>query len=290
MADIYWGFWVIGIATLLAFAFGLWVTGKCRWWIRDLCAITTVAMMVGYIHYLWDNIWITKFLPYSNVVILGNWFPILAGLLAGIAWHRVPGHPARKAFSVAALMVAAAYAMAFPVLGEPPDCDNEWKHGVCLQTSPKTCSPAAAATLLSVYGIAASEQEMAELCLTRDGTTWAGLYHGLCVKTEGTEWKPEVFVWPKSQLRQMTDRAVILSVELKEGVEAAPIYTEEWGWMPGVPHSVVAFGFVHPHILQVGDPSVGLEPWSSADIRLLWHGKGMRLIRRDGGVGNADGD
>ena len=33
-----------------------------------------------------------------------------------------------------------------------------------------------------------TEQEMAELCLTRHGTSWQGLYRGLKLKTAGTGW------------------------------------------------------------------------------------------------------
>ena len=33
---------------------------------------------------------------------------------------------------------------------------------------------------------------MAELCLTRRGTSWMGLYRGLKLKTEGTPWKVEM--------------------------------------------------------------------------------------------------
>ncbi|MDA1016927.1 MAG: cysteine peptidase family C39 domain-containing protein [Planctomycetota bacterium] len=283
MTDLYSGFIFVALATVAAFAFGLRIARDARPWIRDVLALTTVGLMAAYIHFLWDNVWVTRLLPVSNVVIVGNWFPLLAGLLAGIAWHRVPGHWARKAFSVLALAAAAVYSSVFPLLGEPPTCDNQWANGVCLQTSPSSCSAACAATMLAAYGIDATEQEMAELCLTRNGTTWSGLYHGLSVKTRSTQWKPEIFVWDDiEELRSSGQPAIILSIELKPGVETDPKYSEDWGYIPGVLHAVLCFGFLDLGAWEIGDPmsKSGREYWMDHDIRVLWHGKGMRLIDR----------
>jgi hypothetical protein len=41
--------------------------------------------------------------------------------------------------------------------------------GICLQTTGYSCAPASAATLLHQYGEAATEDEMASLCVTRGG-------------------------------------------------------------------------------------------------------------------------
>src|SRR5260221_7046371 len=44
-------------------------------------------------------------------------------------------------------------------------------------------------TTLFRSGISATEQEMADLCITRRGTYWQGLYRGLKLKTAGTLWE-----------------------------------------------------------------------------------------------------
>ena len=57
--------------------------------------------------------------------------------------------------------------------------------GICLQSTGYSCGPAAAATLLHHYGVSATEDEMAELCVTRGGgtrtagTSDAGILRGL---------------------------------------------------------------------------------------------------------------
>ena len=95
----------------------------------------------------------------------------------------------RAAAASPALGCGRLLAATWPLLGRTPACSERWDElGTCLQTTDYTCSPACAATLLKKYGIAATEQEMAELCLTRRGTSWQGLYRGLKLKTAGTDW------------------------------------------------------------------------------------------------------
>lgn len=63
--------------------------------------------------------------------------------------------------------------------------------GICHQTSGYSCSAAAAVNLLHQHGIAATEQEMAELCVTRpgstrvSGTSESGIMRGLRRKLDG---------------------------------------------------------------------------------------------------------
>lgn len=62
------------------------------------------------------------------------------------------------------------------------------KQGVCEQTSGYSCGPAAAASLLHLHGVEATEREMALLCATRaglGGTSECGLMRGLRRKLPG---------------------------------------------------------------------------------------------------------
>lgn len=75
------------------------------------------------------------------------------------------------------------------VMGRPSDLLGTVRpDGVCLQTSGYSCSAAAAASLLHLYGVAATEREMAELCVTcnagqrEGGTTHSGILRGLRIK------------------------------------------------------------------------------------------------------------
>ena len=152
---------------------------------------------------------------------------------------------------------------------------------MCLQTSQASCSPAAAATLLRWHGIDADEQEMALLCLTgNDGTPMLGLYRGLKLKTADTPWDVYMFSGGKVQdLRGVGP--VLISVELRPEVRAVrPMrQLQAAGWIVGVAHSVVLIGFIDDHRVAIADPAVGREIWSVEDLRLLWHGQGVRLVR-----------
>ena len=155
---------------------------------------------------------------------------------------------------------------------------------MCVQTTPATCSPAAAATLLRAHGIAATEAEMAALCLTRErGTAALGLYRGLKLKTAGTPWDVEVFHTDPAGLRALVPAGpAILTVRFDPGPGIDPRYEQLWGWLPGVQHTVVVFGFTAAADgkVEMGDPVAGREHWSAKDLSVLWHGEGMRLVKR----------
>ena len=96
------------------------------------------------------------------------------------------------------------------------------------------------------------------------------------IKTAGTGWRVEPFRADVESLRSET-RLVILLVRLdrREGVD--PRYEQAWGWTPGVPHTVVLFGFRQGQKVEIGDPSVGREHWRVQDVEVLWHGEAIRL-------------
>ena len=283
MSDIYFGLAVMALLSCGLFSAVVRLSRRLPDRACDAAALLTLAAIAAYIHYLWDSATLAHLLPFSNLIVVGNWFLPATAILAALAWRRVPGHVARKAFSVAALLGTGVYSVALPLRGEPPRCQDRWVDGICLQTSNRTCSAASAATLLQAYGIDTSEQEMAGLCLTRRGTTWEGLYHGLKRKTAGTRWDVEVFEGDISTLRARADRPVILTVGLPKNVHVSPRYTQEFGWKAGRMHSVLLFAFRPDGRAVIGDPSVasGKERWSPAELKLLWRGRGMRLVPRD---------
>jgi hypothetical protein len=240
-----------------------------------------VVGVVVYVAALWNDVYLASLLPYSNLIVLGNWFPPMTAFVAGLAWYRPGGRSrVRKALFLGSLTAMAWFSAFAPLKGEPPACRDVWAGEVCLQTSRYTCSAACAATVLRSHGIAADEREMAELCLTREGTTWQGLYRGLKWKTRGTAWDVEVFHGTLEDLRRRGG-PVIISVQLPEGSNRA-YYTEEWGWVPGQSHSVVFYEFNGEHFVRMGEPTVGLETWHVEELEYLWQGFGVRLVPRKG--------
>ena len=282
MSDIYFGLAVMALLSCGLFSAVVRLSRKFPDRACDVAALLTIVGIVVYIHYLWDTAALARLLPFSNLIVIGNWFLPATAILGGLAWRRIPGHAIRKGFSVGALLGTGVYAIALPLHGQPPKCEDQWVDGVCLQTSNRTCSAASAASLLRTYDINATEQEMADLCLTRQGTTWEGLYRGLKRKTSGTRWDVEVFEGDIQALRAKTDRPIILTVGLPKNAHVSARYTQEYGWREGQMHSVVLFSFRPDGRAVIGDPSVasGKEYWSVEDQKLLWRGRGLRLVPR----------
>jgi hypothetical protein len=149
-----------------------------------------------------------------------------------------------------------------------------------MQTSWATCSPAAAATLLRAEGMATSEAEMIPLCLTDSaGTPTLGLYRGVKLMADRHGQVVEILNGTVDELLDDGDWPVLLAVKLPFGVDDRR-YADQWGWIPGMGHSVVAMGRTSDGRVIIGDPSVGLEAWSETDLRVLWHGDGLRVKSR----------
>jgi hypothetical protein len=287
MSDLAVGYAVIAGAALGSFL----VTGHAaRWHARraiDLAAFVVVAALFAYIRWLWYDPRLAHWLPVSNLIVVGNWLPIFAAALAGLVWSRAGLSPLRRTGVVSALAAAGVVAAVWPLLGRTPLCTVHWdKLDTCIQTTRFTCSPACAATLLKRHGIAATEQEMAELCLTRRGTSWQGLYRGLKLKTAGTEWDVEVCQEPVDVVLRQYGGPMILSVGLAAGTPAdramAQELTREFGWVPGVNHSVVLESVRSGGIVVIADPSqeMSREHWDREMLTTLWRGTALRLVRR----------
>ncbi len=281
MVDLYVGLAIIGGLSVTAFWLACVVSRSVPRSAADLAAFVLLVGMYGYILFAWDNIRMARWLPFSNLVVVGNWFPIAAGFLGGLAWRRIPGHWVRKTLAVTALMSAAGYSAIAPLIGTPPECNDWWDaNQTCVQSTPQTCSPACAATLLRLHGITTTEQEMADLCLTREGTTWVGLYRGLKLKTAGTPLHVEVIECEPADVLAMREPAII-SVGL-DAKDSSLELRREWGWIPGVDHSVVFVGTTTPSGLIVADPAPGYgqERWSRENFSMLFRGLAIRLVER----------
>jgi hypothetical protein len=284
MIDLVIGILIMGVLSALLLIAVLRISRALPNRTSNLLAILVVALMLANALLLHDSVVLTHVLPLANLIVVGNWHPPLAALLAGMIWYRVPGPTLRRAAITAALVIACLVAIYQPILARAPKMNDRWQDGVCMQTSRASCSAAAAATLLSRYNIKTTEQEMALLCLTSErGTSMHGLWRGLKLKTAGTGY--DVYMFRGGRIADLHGRGpVLLSVELKPGVKVDPRYESSWGWLPGVPHTVVLLGFAGPNYVLIGDPATGRESWSVQDLEVLWHGVGARLIRSGSGT------
>jgi len=243
-------------------------------------AVSTFAMIIFLLYGSGQLFWARVF-PVSAAIIYSNFAAIFAAMAAGWAW-RLPSTPTwRRAILATLLSISSVIAILWPllaiVLRPPPAGGDQWSRGVAMQTSWATCSPAAAATLFRGEGITVSEAELIPLCLTDyAGTPTLGLYRGvrLIANQHGREVKLLDGGLPR--LIADDDWPVLLSVRLPFGVEDRR-FVEQWGWIPGMGHSIVVLGRTSDGRFVIGDPAAGLEFWSEADLDLLWQGVGMRV-------------
>lgn len=257
--------------------------------VLDAAAAGLVLLIGVYIRFVWGQLWIVKWIPLPSVVILANWFPVLLGILAAVLWSRMETYSVPRRIPIQLVLIAATiWSEIYVIPRSPPECGDEWVEPtaqvpfrVCRQTTPYTCSAASAATILYSLGVQSSEKEMAELCLTGEGTTWLGLYHGLALRLRGTGFGVEFFEGNVAELEAATaEFPVLLCCRLSDDVaQLFPTYQEDSGWIPGVAHSTVLFGQVN-QVYVIGDPSQkNIELWSQRDVSNLWTGQGLRIVR-----------
>ena len=282
MGDIYLGLLVLAAFSATMFGAGRAIGRRVSQRAANWLSLLTVISLVAYIACVWDRTFLVGLLPFSSLIVLGNWCPLEAGFLGGLASTQYAMPIWRRSLTVVGLQVSGIVVVLFPLLGVAPECGDTWSEGICLQTTKQTCSAASAATLLKLHGIDTTEQEMADLCLTRRGTNWMGLYRGLKKKTAGTEWDVEVFTGTADRLRSLSPAILSVGMESEtQGDQRDRLYQAELGWRPGVRHSVVLLGFV-TDLVEIGEPTpdAGRERWTNRDLHELYLGQGMRLVRR----------
>ena len=76
----------VGIAIMLAVSSGLFLLGRRiailgPRWLTNVLGIVTIVGVGAYVVYLRDNMLMAIMLPYSNLIVLGNWFPVGVGFL-----------------------------------------------------------------------------------------------------------------------------------------------------------------------------------------------------------------
>lgn len=298
MEDIRLAMGLIGFVTFAMFLGVLrLLRDRSRVFLTTAAAVVVILIVV-YTVTVWGQLWIVNWIPLPSVIVLSNWFPPLLGALAGIVWLQMKSQTVARRLPVMTLMLAAGiFSVVYFIPAEAPECGDVWedppmelrslvKWPICKQTTVHTCSAASAATILNTLEIGTSEQEMARLCLTKIGTHWLGLYHGLSTQLIGTNYRVQFFEGDVDFLNNMTmDHPVLLCCQLNlADAEAVPAYVEEGGWIPGTAHSVVYFGKVEARgktLHVIGDPTRGFEIWSTDDLSVLWTGEGLKIGHYD---------
>ena len=242
--------------------------------------VTGLVVFAGTLH---GTPRLAQILPVANVILLGNWLPPGAAYLAGIVSGQRAVPRWRRAVFALTLIALAWYTVFDDFLPQRVAPTGRFENGVCLQTSPASCSPCCAVTVLTHHDIEASEREMSPLCLTnRAGTSPLGLYRGLKLKTRGTAWDVEVVRCDVDELCRTAPYPVIMSPRIepqscigrREGARPTRL--------PAVKHTVVILGVTRCGRVLIGDPCCGCVEWSVDDLRRRWSGVGLRLVERSG--------
>jgi len=278
MTDLFIGMAILAVVSQLVLMTTVWSTRNITKREATAVGVVVALLMVCYLRFIWKSSVLAEYLPYSSIVVLSNWFPPAAAFLAGITWTHGYGSKLRRAVFGGVLFATSCWSVASPLLGSPPVCENIWdKNSVCRQSSRYTCTPAAAAMLLSWHGIPSQESEMAELCLTREGTTWQGLFRGLTIKTRDQPYRVRVVECEWDELPEKLTGPAILSVGIDPSKPYPEHYTKYWGWMPGVRHSVMLREVIPDGRLSIADPAVGAELWREVDLQTLFRGRFITL-------------
>ena len=238
----------------------------------------------AYLNWLWNRPILSRLLPFSGAIILSNWLPVIGSFYSGICLRTDRITRTRRIVLAGSLVAISGYSLVRPMVGNPPDCvPTALARTLDFQTTSSTCSSACAANLLRLHGVEATEQEMAELCLSRCGTHWLGVYRGLKLKTAGTEWDVTVEEISDWQLLKGLHKVGILALSFHTP-ESGRTSDPEWGFTSEVGHSVLVLKSDRPAQLEVFDPSpdYGFETWNESALASIRSGILLRLVRRDG--------
>ena len=222
--------------------------------------------------------------PDASVVFLSNLMPLLLSFAAGLAIEASAlTRFSRPLVFFAFIVLATAYAvtpyvrpMIYPVeLGSKP----LWKRGICLQTHASTCAPAAAATLLHLQGILASEREMVASCLTSShGTEPLGLFRGLAVAVQHSGHSARVAKSDPGQWAASDQFPNISLVRLANQPETGSSH-----WLLGPRsegHAIVVLGRDPEGKWLIADPAFGEARWDDEQFRRRFTGDAIYLADR----------
>ena len=279
MNDLTVAILILGCAILACLLGGFWVGSRGSWSARLSMQLLALLLMVSYACCLWNRPVLTQLIPASSLIILANWLPLWGSFFVGIYAASHIGIYRRSVLSVLALLLCV-YSGVAPTLGQPPRCAvDPIQSELHSQTTPHTCSAACAVTVLRLHGIRATENELAKLCLTRQGTHWLGLYRGLMLKTKGSAWTVAVEPFSDTSLARMGATPCVLSINVDTNCLKPK---SDHGFKNNVGHSVVCLGPSGPSRVAVFDPSpdFGLEHWDQEIIQAVTSGVVLRLVPR----------
>ncbi len=285
MNDLYLSLLLMLVLCVTVFLYGLRLQRGQHTRRAPLVIYASCGLMVIYLTLIWNSPLLVRLLPFSSAVVLGNCLPLFGSLYAGICVGASAIPRYRRIFLSTALLGLGVFSLVHPLTGETPKCvlsasDRMFQP----QSTAYTCSAACAAGVLRMHGISASEAEMAELCLTREGTHWLGVYRGLKLKTAGTDLDVAVRQVSGAELGSISTGRGVLSLTFHGS--AAGRSSCETAYNADAGHSVICLGPAGEGRINIFDPApnFGFECWSRHHLRDVASGILLELVNRDDGL------
>lgn len=91
MIDLLLGLLLLAIATMFATALGWQIGRRISGAWCDCFAVVVVVTAGIYGNFVWQRVSLAEAIPFSNLIVVANWFPIFAAFLVALAWQRIPG-------------------------------------------------------------------------------------------------------------------------------------------------------------------------------------------------------
>lgn len=234
-----------------------------------LVTAVPALLFVAYYSHLFDRaIWFYEFraLPYSELSAAGlGW---AAGMGMGRLQRRVFPHQSKAfvrilwGFAVFCLVLALCVPYAKPLIAPlHAEFPVRWVDGVCIQSTPSTCGPASAATLLARWGRTTSERELARECFSYGGGT-------------------ENWYIARALRRRGLEAHYVLTAPMPMHLPFPSIAGTEYHGRGGSGHFIVILGQQEGRYL-IGDPLVGRLLLTPAQLRQQYYLTGFFLVATD---------
>lgn len=280
--DLYLAASLIALASIWVMIVGARLSRHSSRRTQVIAQLTVFLIGILYSLFAWNRPVLTQLLPHAALIVLANWHPVIGSFFAGMYLTSDRVRLVRRVLVGTTTLGLAGYAIIAPIAGTSPECTPTDRQEVLVtQTTPHTCSAAVAASLLRIHGIAATEGTMAELCLTRRGTHWMGVYRGLKLMTRNSRWDVVAQPFSSDAARRLGNRPAIMAVNINTR-DIGP--TIEHGFCDNAGHSVLALGPAKGAGVVVFDPAptYGIETWNNSMLECVSSGVILSLVpRRD---------
>jgi hypothetical protein len=257
---------------VMAFFAGRRITRHTLQHHHTLILLLCIALAMAYVLLARDSAWQIMCMPFTNTIIYGKWLFIIASFMAGLLSSSGIVRPLSRLILIPAMLFVGSMDFGEYVLFPKPPVGNIFIDSVIGQSSDATCSPAACATFLRLYHVEVLEKQMVEACLTtQNGTPNQGIWRALKM------YVPDGYVVSVARFKdyQKLPFPLLVNMKLKNGDDNSGRYYGQWGWRPGVPHTVVLLGYADNGKLLVADPATGMDIWDYQILDALWNKVGF---------------